>query len=492
MYVAQAFISKLRSMNTRLVDLPVYEQPVAAAIPGKQQNLFDTQFDEQGRQTSAGTARYRYDSLSRLTGIDRAAGEATSSTDGAAGKDATDGKDIGTSKEIGAPKEIARYRYNLFGQRIAKTVVLADGKSKKTTHYFYDGSQLVFEGDNATDSTAKQYLWINDKPISLLYQDHLFAIHVDHRNAPLALTDESRKVVWQARVADFLQATPAQGTTLGEINFNLRGSNQYFDAESGLHYNTNRYYDPIAARYLTPDPKGLAVGPDLYAFAMNRPHEMADPLGLEPVATDWRKATYEQRLTEIINRAVPLVPGEIGSALQEMVKPENLVIMGTIFTIWMAAQATPAGWVADLAILALSYYAIGQGIVDLFQGMMALHQGAQFASCDEDLNRVAKVVAQKFIAAIGGVIGGAGGAGAINKSGKIKRIAEGIKEVIAYGKKRFKVPKKPSMPSGADSIVNALKLRTQLAFQEAGILDADLKLTPKAIAESTKSSWLTK
>ncbi|MBC7501658.1 MAG: RHS repeat-associated core domain-containing protein [Herminiimonas sp.] len=55
-----------------------------------------------------------------------------------------------------------------------------------------------------------------------------------------------------------------------------------FDAESGLHSNTHRYFDPVAARYLTPDPLGLAVGPDLYAFALNRPHAVSDPPGLQP------------------------------------------------------------------------------------------------------------------------------------------------------------------------------------------------------------------
>ncbi|MFC1504927.1 RHS repeat-associated core domain-containing protein [Thermodesulfobacteriota bacterium] len=34
--------------------------------------------------------------------------------------------------------------------------------------------------------------------------------------------------------------------------FRLAG--QYFDAETGLHYNYHRYYDPSIGRYLRPDP----------------------------------------------------------------------------------------------------------------------------------------------------------------------------------------------------------------------------------------------
>src|SRR5207253_8617739 len=54
---------------------------------------------------------------------------------------------------------------------------------------------------------------------------------------------------------------------------------QYFDAESGLHYNRHRYYTPDNGRYLTPDPSKLAGGLNAYQYTPN-PTGWVDPLGL--------------------------------------------------------------------------------------------------------------------------------------------------------------------------------------------------------------------
>ena len=59
----------------------------------------------------------------------------------------------------------------------------------------------------------------------------------------------------------------------------LRFQGQYYDEETGLHYNRHRYYNPQTGRYLTPDPIGLAGGVNGYLYGVN-PTGWVDPLGL--------------------------------------------------------------------------------------------------------------------------------------------------------------------------------------------------------------------
>jgi uncharacterized protein RhaS with RHS repeats len=47
-----------------------------------------------------------------------------------------------------------------------------------------------------------------------------------------------------------------------------------------LHYNINRYYNPLTGRYLTPDPIGLAGGINPFVYSENNPINFIDSLGL--------------------------------------------------------------------------------------------------------------------------------------------------------------------------------------------------------------------
>jgi RHS repeat-associated protein len=63
---------------------------------------------------------------------------------------------------------------------------------------------------------------------------------------------------------------------------NLRFPGQYYDDETGLHYNFQRYYDPKIGRYLRVDPMKFEGGDvNLYTYARHNPLTRIDPFGLK-------------------------------------------------------------------------------------------------------------------------------------------------------------------------------------------------------------------
>ncbi|MFW8695542.1 RHS repeat-associated core domain-containing protein, partial [Mesorhizobium japonicum] len=80
---------------------------------------------------------------------------------------------------------------------------------------------------------------------------------------------------------------------------NLRFQGQYLDRETGLHYNTLRFYDPDIGRFTTPDPIGLEGGFNLYLYGPSTAIWI-DPLGL----------TAEELGKNMANAGRPLAPGQ--------------------------------------------------------------------------------------------------------------------------------------------------------------------------------------
>ena len=72
----------------------------------------------------------------------------------------------------------------------------------------------------------------------------------------------------------------------GTFSINLRFPGQYFDRETGTHYNVNRDYDPSIGRYVQSDPIGLDGGVNTYTYVLGNPLSMTDPLGLQ-VTGSW-------------------------------------------------------------------------------------------------------------------------------------------------------------------------------------------------------------
>ncbi|MDJ0863505.1 MAG: RHS repeat-associated core domain-containing protein [Gammaproteobacteria bacterium] len=104
----------------------------------------------------------------------------------------------------------------------------------------------------------------------------VFYVHTDHLGTPKVITDENQQVAWQADYAPFGEAT----VTTASIENPLRLPGQYFDQETGLHYNYFRDYDPSIGRYVQSDPIGLIGGVNTYAYVGGNPIIRIDPFGL--------------------------------------------------------------------------------------------------------------------------------------------------------------------------------------------------------------------
>ncbi|WNB75567.1 RHS repeat-associated core domain-containing protein [Methylomonas koyamae] len=166
---------------------------------------------------------------------------------------------------------LAGYAYDAFGRRVGKT------RPGKPLHTFaYAGSQLLAE--NA--GTPSHYAYLDGEPLARIdgsaANSPIYYFHNHPLGVPLKASNAAGQTVWAAQ----LQPFGLMQTTTATISQNLRFPGQYFDAESGLHYNMARYYSPELGRYLQSDPIGLAGGINTYTYVRNSPLNRIDPLGL--------------------------------------------------------------------------------------------------------------------------------------------------------------------------------------------------------------------
>ncbi|MFC1825691.1 RHS repeat-associated core domain-containing protein [Thermodesulfobacteriota bacterium] len=106
--------------------------------------------------------------------------------------------------------------------------------------------------------------------------DQFYYAHNDHLGTPKILTDNKGTVAWSADYKPFGNVALTNESTTN----NLRFPGQYYDQETGLHYNYHRYYDPRTGRYITPDPIGLSGGLNLFLYSDVNPTNKIDPNGL--------------------------------------------------------------------------------------------------------------------------------------------------------------------------------------------------------------------
>ena len=230
-------------------------------------------------QGGAQTVNYSYDPAGNLTGDGRfthsynAAGRRIATTDTATG-------------------QTVNYGYDAFGQRVSKT------NGGNTSQYVYDEQGHLIGEYDTTGQLVQEIIWLGDLPVAVLKPSansgatpDIYYIHADHLGTPRKITRPiDNKVMWSWESEAFGNSLPDQNPSgLGDFVFNLRFPGQYYDAETGLHYNMARYYNPRVGGYEQSDPIGLAGGINTYAYVGGNPVNWIDPLGLEVCASNGQR-----------------------------------------------------------------------------------------------------------------------------------------------------------------------------------------------------------
>ncbi len=117
-------------------------------------------------------------------------------------------------------------------------------------------------------------------PSVSLSAESVYFFHNDHLGTPQEMTDMDQNVVWRAGKDPFGDGE----VEVASIDNNLRFPGQYYDEETGLHYNWNRYYDPRTGRYITSDPIGLIGGINTFGYVDANPLKYIDPNGYAKTA----------------------------------------------------------------------------------------------------------------------------------------------------------------------------------------------------------------
>ncbi|KLN57362.1 RHS repeat-associated core domain-containing protein [Variovorax paradoxus] len=231
------------------------------------------------------------------------------------------------------------FSYDALGRRIAKR------SEHDVTLFGWDGDTLAFESTQSTEGQQEQQAWRGDSvhyihepgsfvPLMQIRQAQAVALsqttdvkaliaanggrydieqdplwsgqqlktpqaftreeiafyQCDHLGTPQELTDHKGRIAWSAQYKAWGEAKQAISEAGRKAGFRnpIRFQGQYFDGETGLHYNRYRYYDSVSGRFVSKDPIGLFGGIHLQQYAPN-PVEWIDPLGLNRTSGAGRK-----------------------------------------------------------------------------------------------------------------------------------------------------------------------------------------------------------
>ncbi|RMC33185.1 hypothetical protein C9E81_16710 [Paracoccus alkanivorans] len=230
---------------------------------------------------------------------------------------------IEVREERGRTRRITRFAYDALTRRVSKahreimeaanSPLTPDREDSEelvrdeTTWFLWNGDALLAEGRSSGTGTfdplALVYVYEPDsfRPAAQILrhsadaESKILLYWLDHIGTPQELSNENGELVWQV-------ALKAWGKTarvfVGRVSQNLRFQGQYYDEETGLHYNRFRHYDPSSGIFLSQDPITLLGGERPFSYPTN-PMNQVDPLGLiDPGDTNGGKGYVVYQLVD--------------------------------------------------------------------------------------------------------------------------------------------------------------------------------------------------
>jgi len=192
---------------------------------------------------------------------------------------------------------VTSFAYDPLGRRVLKRVERAvdGGLEQALTRFVWDGDRLVHEicrrskagGDPVVEERTYGFSEKALVPWGMRVrrqgggadEEGAWSYYVlDQAGMPVALVDEAGEVLCEYERSTWGELVPRPGA---RVDSPIRAQGQYADPEIGLHYNRNRYYDPEAGRYISPDPLGIVPDLNEYRYGDN-PITDVDPFGLAP------------------------------------------------------------------------------------------------------------------------------------------------------------------------------------------------------------------
>lgn len=184
----------------------------------------------------------------------------------------------------GGARERIVFSYDPLGRRISKEVYRNDYPQPISRVLFHwQGLRLLGEEQNGLPSLYLYTSPDSHEPLARLDgepgQEEIQYFHTNLAGLPEQLTDEQGTTLWCSDFQGWGVSKEEWHSPRHSRQQNLRYQGQYLDRETGLHYNTFRFYDPEVGRFTQPDPISLIGGINLYEYAAN-PINWIDPLGL--------------------------------------------------------------------------------------------------------------------------------------------------------------------------------------------------------------------